>query len=63
MAESYDNGLEKGRKEGIDKGRSMATELLIIVIQEIKSGRKTDAQIAEEYKIPLDTVIRLKEIQ
>ena len=50
MIESFDNGYEKGVNQ------------IIPIIHEIKAGQKTLEEIANDFKMPIENVLQLKNL-
>jgi predicted transposase/invertase (TIGR01784 family) len=58
MIESFDNGYDQGLTEGIEKG----AEKTIAIMQELRNGNLTIADIAEKFKIKEELVLQLRDL-
>jgi predicted transposase/invertase (TIGR01784 family) len=58
MIESFDNGYDQGLSEGVEKG----AEKTIAIMQALRSGNLSIADIAEKFNIKVELVLQLRDL-
>ena len=58
MIEKFEEGREEGREEGFEKGSA----LTISILEKLKSGLKSEKEIAEGLSIPFSVVKRISDL-